>query len=402
MKKVQGYIFLFYLLSACTGKVDSDIAHAHSAATQYTCPMHPTVIAETPGKCPVCGMDLVPKKETASKKDNWDLMLSDTQIKLANVTIQEVGIGSIGQNISINARLAINEDFTETVSARIAGRVEKLYFKESGRGVEKGEALYELYSEDLLTLQKEYLLAIAQYKRLPNESRYKSFYKASEKKLLLYGLSKEQISRLNDESLRDRITFLSPASGIIKEISVSEGNYVSEGSLLYKIENNTQLWVEAELYSSEVNYLKRGDKITVQVTGVDKTLEATVTFLSPEFRAGTQVVLVRATLQNPTLQVKPGQSAQVLLKHSVRQSITIPTHAVIRDGRGTHVFVETDHNTFTPRSVHTGIENFDSIEITEGLTAGEKVVATGAYLLYSELVLKRGMDPSSDSAMHKH
>ncbi|MDZ7647103.1 MAG: hypothetical protein U5K54_07925 [Cytophagales bacterium] len=104
-------------------------------------------------------------------------------------------------------------------------------------------------------------------------------------------------------------------------------------------------------------------------------------------------MLVRATLPNPTLQVKPGQSAQVLLKHSARQSITIPTHAVIRDGRGTHVFVETNHNTFTPRAVKTGIENFDSIEITEGLTAGEKVVATGAYLLYSELVLKKGMDP---------
>ncbi|MDZ7647104.1 MAG: efflux RND transporter periplasmic adaptor subunit [Cytophagales bacterium] len=188
------------------------------------------------------------------------------------------GLGSIGQNVSINARLAINEDFTETVSARISGRVEKLYLKESGRDVKKGEALYELYSEDLLTLQKEYLLAKAQYERLPHESRYKSFYEASEKELLLYGLSKEQISRLNDESLRDRVTFLSPTSGIIKEINVNEGNYVSEGSLLYKIENNTQLWVEAELYSSEVNYLKRGDKIPVQVTGMEKTLEATVTF----------------------------------------------------------------------------------------------------------------------------
>ncbi|MDZ7647105.1 MAG: heavy metal-binding domain-containing protein [Cytophagales bacterium] len=91
MKKLLYYVLLISLLSACTGKVDRDLSHVHSAATQYTCPMHPTVIADTPGKCPVCGMDLVPKMETTTKNNNWDLMLSDTQVKLANVTIQEVG-----------------------------------------------------------------------------------------------------------------------------------------------------------------------------------------------------------------------------------------------------------------------------------------------------------------------
>ncbi|MBP9925577.1 MAG: efflux RND transporter periplasmic adaptor subunit [Cyclobacteriaceae bacterium] len=401
MKQLPIYIILFSFLYACAVKSDQDIAHHHNASAQYTCPMHPTVIRDMPGQCPVCGMDLVLKAEPSST-NSMELMLNDTQIKLANVTIQEVSMGSIGQTVPINAWLAINENFTESVSARTSGRIERLHFKESGKDVKKGEALYELYSEELLTLQKEYLLAKVQYERL-GEPRYKSFYDAAEKKLLLYGLSKEQVSALNEQNLKDRITFLSPISGIIKEVYADEGNYVSEGSLLYKIENNSQLWVEAELYAKEAEYLKRGDKVRVQTAGIETWAEATVTFLSPELRAGTQVMIVRATLPNPTLKLKPGQSAQVLLKYSQKQSITIPTDAVIRDGRGTHVFVQTDHNTFAPRVVQTGIENFDSVEITAGLTAGEKVVATGAYLLYSELVLKKDIDPMMDmSPTHIH
>jgi len=401
MKHLTICIILISLLAACTFKNEKDIIDRHSSTKQYTCPMHPAVIANAPGQCPVCGMDLVLKGETPAA-NNLELMLTDTQIKLANVTTQKVSVGSISQIIPINARLAINEDFTEFVSARAAGRIEKLYFKEGGREVRKGEALYELYSENLLTLQKEYLMARTQYNQLGGELRYKSFYEAAEKKLLLYGLSKEQVSRLNEQNLKDRITFPSPVSGIIKEIKVNEGNYVAEGSLLYRIENNSQLWVEGELYAKEADYLKRGDKILVQ-TNAESSLEATITFISPELRAGTQVMIVRATLPNPTLLLKPGQSAQIIIGHSARQLITIPANAVIRAGRGAHVFVQTDHNTFAPRVVKTGIENFDSIEITEGLKTGETVVATGAYLLYSELVLKKGMDPMmSTSSTHIH
>lgn len=401
MKQLPIYIIPFLLLYACAVKSDQDIATHHNASAQYTCPMHSTVIRDTPGQCPVCGMDLVLKTETVAA-NNLELMLSDTQIKLANVTLQEVSMGTIGQTVPINAWLAINENFTETVSARTSGRIERLHFKESGKEVKKGDALYELYSEELLTLQKEYLIAKVQYERL-SELRYKLFYEVAEKKLLLYGLSKEQVSALNERNLKDRITFQSPISGIIKEVYANEGNYVSEGSLLYKIENNAQLWVEAELYAKEAEYIKRGDKVSVQTAGIKTSAEATVIFLSPELRAGTQIMIVRATLPNPTLKLKPGQSAQVLLKHSQKHSITIPTDAVIRDGRGTHVFVQTDKNTFAPRVVQTGIENFVSIEITAGLSAGEKVVATGAYLLYSELVLKKDMDPMMDmSSTHIH
>ncbi len=340
--------------------------------------------------------------QAMSVSNSSTLMLSDTQIRLANISTEVVKEGDIAQVLPVNARLVANENLTEIISARVAGRIEMLYFREVGREVMKDETLYEVYSENLLILEREYLLAKAQYEKLGKASNYESILKGAEKKLLLYGLTKDQIANLSEtESLHSHITFLSPTSGIIKKIEVEEGQYVSEGTLLYQIENTCQLWVEAELYPAEVNYVKVGDKIKVQVNGLERQQrEATVNFLSPELRAGSQVMVMRATISNPSLSLKPGQAAQVLLQHSARHSLVIPVDAVIRNEQGTHVYIQTEQNTFEPRMVITGIENFQSVEIIDGLRAGDKVVATGSYLLYSELVLKKGIDPQA--SIHKH
>jgi membrane fusion protein, copper/silver efflux system len=391
------------LLLACSGgKKEERATHDHAAETpaiKYTCPMHPSVIQDGPGKCPICGMDLVPKSQSSG--DNT-LMLNRSQISLANITTQRVSRQSIGQTVMINAKLVVDQDFSEVISSRAAGRVEKLFFKETGRVVKKGEPLYELYSETLLTLQKEYLLAKDQYETLgKTETRYESFFKASERKLLLYGLSRNQVDQLGQsKTVQQRIIFLAPASGIITEINASEGQYLSEGGVLYKIENINRLWLEAELYPQETSLVKIGDKITVRVNGYESSpLETKVTFLSPEYRANTQITIMRAAISNPDIKFKPGAQAQVLFSHSARKTLAIPTDAVIRDGKGTHVYVESDTNTFQPRMVKTGLEDFEQVEITEGLMENEVVVVSGAYLLYSELVLKKGVSPM---AGHQH
>ncbi|PZR33019.1 MAG: efflux transporter periplasmic adaptor subunit [Azospira oryzae] len=399
--------FIYILISAslllnCSGG-KKESAHDHTAetpATKYTCPMHPSVIQDGPGKCPICGMDLVPKNQASG--DNNDLMLNESQIRLANITMQKVTLQSIGQTVVINARLVVDQDYSEVITSRSAGRVERLFFKETGRFVKKGEPLYELYSETLLTLQKEYLLAKDQYEALgKTENRYESFLKASERKLLLYGLSKSQVEQLGQsKTAKQQITFLAPASGMITEINASEGQYLSEGGMLYKIENITRLWLEAELYPQETSLVKIGDKINVRVSGYESSpVETKVTFLSPEYRANTQIVIMRAAIENQDMKFKPGTQAQVLLNHSARKTLAIPTDAVIRDGKGTHVYVESDTNTFQPRMVKTGLEDFEKVEITEGLIENEIVVVSGAYLLYSELVLKKGVSPM---AGHQH
>lgn len=334
------------------------------------------------------------------QKNSNELMLTASQIRLANITTQKVSIQPLGQTIVINAKLALNEEGSEVISSRAAGRIEKLFVKETGRVLRKGEPLYELYSEILLTLQREYLLAKEQYESLGGD-RYESFLKASEKKLLLYGLSKKQIERLaQSKSVEQRITFTAPASGVVTEINVSEGQYITEGGALYKVENINKLWLEAEMYPQETSLVKAGDKISVRVSGYESSpVEATVLFLSPEYRANTQITTMRAALENSDMKFKPGMQAQVLFTHSSKKTLTIPTDAVIRDGKGTHVYIQTGTNTFQPRMVKTGLEDFEQVEITEGLKEGDVVAISGAYLLYSELILKKGADPMEG---HKH
>ncbi|HEU5289196.1 MAG TPA: efflux RND transporter periplasmic adaptor subunit [Cyclobacteriaceae bacterium] len=387
--------------NADNNNTENNHAKEVSSGTKYTCPMHPNVIQDGPGNCPVCGMDLVAKtaKTTASTDD---LMLSDSQIKLANITTQKVSLQSIGQTVVVNGRLVENEDLSEVVSSRAAGRIEKLFVKETGRTIQKGEPLYQLYSETLLTLQREFLLAKEQYDVLgATETRYKSFFDASRRKLLLYGLTNGQVEELSkNKNVQNRITFLSPASGVVTEIAVSEGQYVSEGGSLLKIENTASLWLEAELYPNESSLVKLGDKINVRISGVENQLvEATVTFFSPEFRTNTQIMAMRALISNPTLVFKPGMQAQVFFSHSSKKALTLPVDAVIRDGKGMHVYVQRGRNTFRPQMVKTGIEDFEKVEITEGLTEGDTVAVTGAYLLYSEIILKKGTDPM---AGHSH
>jgi len=389
------FICSLLLFTACDTERsnDSHAEHEKAPADKYTCSMHPQVIQDKPGTCPICGMNLVKVAKGGAASD--DIMLNDSQIKLANITTQKVSLRPMGQTLVVNGRLTVNEDQSEVISSRAAGRIEKLYIKETGQLIQKDQPLYTLYSEALLTLQQEYLLAKEQYEALgKTETRYKSFLEASEKKLLLYGLTRTQINQLTKrQSLQPRITFFAPSTGVVTEINVSEGEYISEGGLLYKIENITNLWAEAELYADETSFVKIGDRIIIKVNGDDEPIEARIIFLSPEYRSNTQITMLRASIENSELKFKPGQQIQVHLTHSSKDALSLPVDAVIRDGNGTHVYIQAGHNTFQPRMVKTGLENFDQVEITKGIKDGDTVAVSGAYLLYSEIILKRGADP---------
>ncbi|HOX83544.1 MAG TPA: efflux RND transporter periplasmic adaptor subunit [Chryseolinea sp.] len=377
-------LFIYLLLSSCNKKEK----HQHQAAKdQYTCPMHPQIIQDKPGTCPICGMDLVKVNLNAGQHA---IMLNQTQMKLANITTTLVRFQNIGNNTILTGKLVADETQTEVISSRVQGRIEVLYIKEIGQQVKQGQALYQLYSENLLTLQQEYVLALKQAEAI-KEDRYQWFVASAEKKLTLFGMTKSQIENLAKKKVVDsRITFYAPVSGYIKNVEVSEGQYISEGSLLYRIEKLDKLWMEAELYPGEAQYVKTGDEINVSITDSDQnSIKGRVTFMSPEYRKGSQVMLARVEIKNADHKFLPGMQGNIILTHSGKKAIAVPVDAVIRDASGNHIWILQKDGSFISRKVKTGVENSEMVEIVEGLSENENVVITGAYLLYSESVLKK-------------
>ncbi|MDX5420801.1 MAG: efflux RND transporter periplasmic adaptor subunit [Hymenobacteraceae bacterium] len=394
------YLLAFLMVITLGACSHEEAAHTEGDATTYTCPMHPQIVQNEPGTCPICFMDLVPVSQAG--QNEGELMLSDSQIALGNIAVKRVKYGDVGSSTILTGQLVLDESQTDVVSSRAAGRIERLYIKETGQRVQKGQPLYELYSEELLTQQREYLLALRQNQELGQENpRFASFLEAAKKKLLLYGLTEAQIRKLaSTDQLNARVTFVAPSAGVITEVAADEGQYVSEGGVLYRLGKLGSIWVEAELYPQEVAHVQVGAPVQVSVQGfTEGAVPAKVTFLNPEYRAGSQVAVMRAELKNNEGQYLPGMQANVTLPGKSGESLTVPTDAVIRDESGSHVWVQTGKGTFQARMVTLGEESFNYVAILSGIKENDKVVTSGAYLLYSEFVLKKGGDPM---AGHNH
>lgn len=370
--------------------------------TYYTCSMDPQVVEYKPGKCPICKMDLTPvKKKNGESKD--ELQLSEQQIQLGNIQTDTIRNGTIGDQLVLTATLNFDQVKASSVSSRIMGRIEKLYYKNLGDYVKKGSPLYDLYSEELNNAKQEYLLALDKKKTFTNETviDFDQLIQSAKNKLLLWGLSETQIDQLaTTRKATPTTTFYNTAGGYITQLDIREGDYVMEGGTIVKLADLSTLWAEAQVYTSQLAELNRNSAATVQLPDFEnKEIKGRIEFVNPEINSDTRINLIRVSIPNPGNQLKPGMPAYVLLKSPQRQSLTLPIDAVIRDGKGATVWIQTGKNTFKSVMVQTGLESDDRIEIKSGLKPGDVVVLTGAYLLHSEYVFKKGADPM---AGHNH
>lgn len=386
------------LLTACKEAGNKKVVADEKAQT-YTCPMHPQIVQDKPGICPICGMDLVPFDK--NNKETF-LTLGESQIALANITTMVVGEGALSNFKQLNGRLVTNPEGSAVISSRVAGRIEVLYVKETGVKVNKGQPLYKIYSEQLASLQQEYLLTVAQAKQFPEDARFQQIEKAARQKLVLYDQSDAEISRLvQSQKVSPYVTYPATVSGVVSELTASEGQYVAEGGAVMRLEGYNQLWVEADVYPAEASAIHVGESVKVIIAGWENEPQTmTVQFINPSLQSGSQLMQMRGSISNPDNRWQPGLQANILLPvKSKGDVLSLPVNAVIRDGKGAHVWIEKARGKFEPRMVKTGMENFDVVEITDGLEPGDTVVITGAYLLYSEYILKKGSDPM---AQHKH
>lgn len=398
MRYILFSIIALLIFAACKNKNE---AHQDSD-TYYTCSMDPQVVEHKPGKCPICKMELTPvKKSNGEKKD--ELQLSDQQIQLGNIRTDTIRNGTIGDQLVLNATLNFDQTKTSSVSSRVMGRVEKLYYKNLGDFVKKGSPLYELYSEELNNAKQEFLLALDKKNAFSGETviDFDQLIQSAKNKLLLWGMSDAQIAELSANKKASAITlFYSSAAGYITQLDVREGDYVMEGGTIVKLADLSSLWAEAQVYTSQMADINNSSIATVRLPDFEnKEIKGKIEFINPEINPDTRINLIRVSVPNPGNQLKPGMPAYVLLKGPQRKTLTLPADAVLRDGKGATVWIQTSEKNYKNIMVEIGLESDDRIEIKSGLREGDIVVITGAYLLQSEYIFRKGANPMEGMKM---
>ncbi len=366
----------------------------------YTCSMHPQIMQDKPGLCPICYMDLIVVKRTNTAPN--EIMLNDEQIRLGNIQTDTIRNGTIGDKVVLTATLNTDESKVNSINARIMGRIDRLYFKNIGDYVTKGAQLYDLYSEELNNAKQEYIAALEKLQTLDNSIiDFNRLVQSAKRKLLLWGMSEAQVNELGKTKKSSPLTpFYSDASGFITELPVLEGQYVSEGMMIVKLADLSSLWVEAQVYSSQLSAVNLQGTAIVNIPDLPgKEWKGKIEFANPEIVQDSRLNLVRITIPNQNGILKPGMPAYVSIKGKEIKSLSLPVDAVLRDGKMNIVWVRSGENSFKMKMVEIGIESGDRLEITSGLQNGEVVVMSGAYLLYSEYVFKKGNDPMAGMKM---
>ena len=392
---------LLLIVSCSEKKKEAHVEHVEKSDVYYSCSMHPQVMESKPGNCPICGMPLTAVKKSKVEAD--ELQLSDQQIQLGNISVDTIRTGNIGSQTVLTAVLNFDQTKTSAISSRVMGRVERLYFKNIGDYIRKGDRLYDLYSEELNNAKEEYILALKSQKSFVgnNAVDFNSLLQSGRNKLTLWGMSNAQINQLaKSGKASTTTTYYSNASGYITVLDVRQGDYVMEGGTIVQLADLSSIWAEAQVFTSQFSQFKQNTSVIVRIPELgDEAINGTISFVNPEIVTESRINLIRVSIPNKGSKLKPGMAAYVYLNGTKSSSFTLPVDAVIRDSKGATVWIKTGKNTFKNKMVEIGAEANSRIEIRSGLQAGNLVVITGAYLLNSEYIFKKGTNPMEEMKM---
>lgn len=337
------------------------------------------------------------KNEKADEHAGMNMMqemihLTKHEREIINLEIDTAKVHAIYETSEFTGTAAIDENNISNISARVNGRIEKLFVRNPGEEIKKGQLLYAIYSEELLANENEYLLALKQQLIYTTQKiTVDALVESSEKKLSLWGLNKAQIKELaKSKSASATVSFFSDANGILSELKISEGEYVSTGTPLFKIASLESVWVDAEIYQSEIDNLQSpGIEISFEAIP-EKIYKGLIIQIPPAFDADKKVSSIKISVQNNDKKIRPGMRAAVSVKHNQKKTVVIPKSCIVLGKMSSSVWVQTEDGMFEKRMIETGIENKNEIEVISGIQKGEIVVSSGAYLLNSAFILKNG------------
>lgn len=375
--------WLFFAGGSNTDK-GHKIGNEAQVEEHWTCSMHPQIDQPGPGQCPICGMDLIPKKTIQSDDEAVapdEILMTQSAIKLADIQTYVVKKGIPEKKVYLLGKAQADERKIAELTARFSGRIEKLYVNFTGQNVKRGQRLATIYSPELVTAQKELMEAIAFKKSNP------SFYTAARSKLKLWDLSDRQIDNI-EKNGKPKLYFdiLSPISGTVTMRHVALGDYVKEGNALFQVVDLTKIWVMFDAYESDLPWLKKGDNINFVFQSLPgEKFSAKITFIDPFINPQTRTAKVRVELKNPNLKIKPEMFVDGIVNSEISGNINeilIPKSSVLWTGKRSIVYVKNANrkNTgFKMRSVDLGPEAGNFYIINAGLKEGEVIASNGVF-----------------------
>jgi len=361
----------------------------------YTCSMHPSVKNAGPGSCPICAMALVPvfQSEIAS----GEIRLDEGRRQRIGVTTARAELRPLAVSVRAVGTVTYDESRLTDVTLEVGGWIDELFADRLGQRVNEGEPLFTLNSPDLFEAQQTYIEAL---ETLENARKLRSPRSADlaiemrRRRLRLSDLGPDQLERLEELRLPvERLPILAPASGHVIEKNVVTGTAVQPGTRLLRIAGLERVWVEAEVYESELALLAVGAPATVTLPYLPgRSFSGRVAFVYPWLDDATRTGRVRIELRNPGLVLKPEMYAEVLFERALGERLAVPEEAILYAGDHRYVFLDLGGGRLRPQAVTLGRWAGDWVEILDGLEAGDEVVTSGNFLIAAEARLKLALD----------
>ncbi|MEO8088098.1 MAG: efflux RND transporter periplasmic adaptor subunit [Bacteroidota bacterium] len=387
---------LLLVYSCNKNKEEKKEAAKEESSEYYTCSMHTFVHSKVPGKCPVCGMTLIKVGVNSGQSQNGNkttgFRLTENQKILGDIKIDTAQIKTIGNEISLLGIAVPDENNITVISSRINGRIDKLFMRNPGEKIAKGQMLFAIYSEELLADEKDFLNTVEQQSKFSSQQKIvDELAEASKMKLKLWGWSDQQITELaSSKEISPSFSYTSKESGFLLELKINEGDYVEEGTPLFKIANLNTIWIEAQVYPDQIKYLNQQSEVYVSFEGAEKkSYKGKVVFENPSLDEDKKFSKVRIEIQNLGNKITPGMMAYVYLKTQEKKTLVIPKSALLLLKMKT-VWVQLPDGSYESRNVETGMQNKNEVEIISGIKEDELVISSGAFLLQSEYTIRNG------------
>ncbi|MFN2542935.1 MAG: efflux RND transporter periplasmic adaptor subunit [Chthoniobacterales bacterium] len=400
-------LLLVTLVFSATSCSKKGSAVKPSNVDYYTCTMHPSVHAEAPGKCPICGMELVPvmKRSETQKRVTGETVTSPSRRSAGSSTHEFVVPVDRQQQIGVTYATVERKPLRHTIRSvgmvvpdkarnwqfvsRVDGYVQKLNVTTPGELVEKNAALMSIYSPDLLSSEREFVELL----RMRDEAKTKDaretperLIASSKQRLRLWNVTDEQIDDLQKTRRpQENLTLLSPFRGVVQSVPVEQGKGVKVGDMLVEVADLSVIWVWAEFYENELPMLKVDQKIDISAKSYPgEKFEGTVSLINPFLDEAKRTAKVRIDIPNPDFKLRPGMYVNAELAMDMGEGLTIPVSAVMPTGARNVVFVDKGEGKLEPRIVDLGSKFGDIYEVKGGVAEGERVVSSANFLIDAE------------------